>query len=149
MDARSAYRQTSGQSANPIHCVVLLYEQLIDDLRQAQLKMEQHNIEKYTSELGHTLDVVGQLQGRLDMEHGGEVARNLDRFYNVLRARLLQAQFQGSAEVLRPQLDSLLQLREAWLEVERIETERHRTAAAPPAKGGSSNEKQRRSDWSG
>ena len=57
--------------------VVLLYDQLIKDLRRAAAKM--NDIEARTRELDHALKVLGQLQGTLDLTQG-EVASNLDRF---------------------------------------------------------------------
>ncbi len=63
------------------------------------------------------------------MERGGEVAKNLDRFYTLVRSRLLQAQIQASAEILEEQIDLLLSLRETWQEVER----RSREVPPPPA----------------
>ncbi len=120
-DPRSAYRQAAGQSASPIRLVVLLYEQLILDLQRALAALEQRNVEQRTKEVDHALQVVGELQGRLDMQRGGEVARNLDRFYNLLRTSLLRAQVQASPKVLQQQLDHLLALREAWAKVEKVE----------------------------
>lgn len=129
MDPKFAYRQTAGESASPLQLVVLLYEQLVEDLRRAIHALEHGQSEKHALEVGHALEVLGQLQGRLDMERGGEVARNLELFYDLLRVGLLQAQIRSSAEALRKQLENLLTLREAWLEVERME----RNGSVPPA----------------
>ena len=57
-------------------------------------------------------------QGTLDLTQG-EVAANLDRFYSILRANLLQVQLTKSAALLSEQISHLLPLREAWAEVER------------------------------
>ena len=72
-----------------------------------------------TSEIDHALRVVGQLQGRLDMQQGGEVAMNLDRYYYGLRASLLNAQISVLPGELRTHIKILLELREAWVQVER------------------------------
>ena len=53
------------------------------------------------------------------MDRGGDIAVNLDRFYNQVRSRLLQAQIQASAAILEEQMNLLLSLRETWQEVER------------------------------
>src|SRR5262249_61359985 len=115
MDASSAYIRSSGEGATPIRRVVLLYDQLIKDLRRAAAKM--HDVEARTGELDHALKVLGQLQGTLDLSQG-EVAANLDRFYAVLRANLLHVQVAKSASLLKDQISHLLLLREAWAEVE-------------------------------
>lgn len=130
IDAKAAYRQTAGGTANSVRIVVLLYEQLVEDVRRALKAAEQRDAEICTLEIDHALEVINHLQGRLDMERGGDVARNLECFYDLLRVSLLQANIQSSCEVLRKQLDNLLTLREAWLEVERVEAVR--TASPVP-----------------
>ena len=115
MDASSAYIRSSGEGATPLRMVVLLYDQLIKDLRRAAAKM--NDIEARTRELDHALKVLGQLQGTLDLTQG-EVASNLDRFYSVLRTNLLQVQVTESAALLKEQINYLLLLREAWGQVE-------------------------------
>lgn len=118
-DARTAYHQGAASGSSPIGLVVLLYEQAAKDLREALKALRAGNIERRTFEINHALLVVGQLQGTLDMDRGGDIAVNLDRFYNQVRSRLLQAQIQASAAILEEQMNLLLSLRETWQEVER------------------------------
>ncbi len=127
-DARTAYRQGVVGTESPVQLVVLLYEQAAKDVREALNALRAGDIERRTFEIDHALLVVGQLHATLDMERGGEVARNLARFYTMVRSRLLQAQIQASAEILEEQMSLLLMLRETWQEVER----RSREAQLPP-----------------
>ncbi|HZQ23156.1 MAG TPA: flagellar export chaperone FliS [Terriglobales bacterium] len=151
MDPSSAYREASAQSGNPVHLVVLAYEQLVRDLRRALTAWQDHDIEKRTHEIDHALVVLAQLQGTLDMELGGEVARNLERFYNGLRASLLQAQIDGATDILQKQIANILSLREAWLEVERATSPAgpHTPIASPAAGGRTANPEEISSDWRG
>lgn len=119
MDARSSYREAAVRGASPVRLVICLYEQAIEDLRQAVLALEKGEIELRTRKINHAITVIGQLQGSLDMERGGEVARNLERFYNLIRTGLLDAQLKQSARILEEQISQLVLLYEAWLEVER------------------------------
>ena len=107
-------------SASPMRLVICLYEQAIEDLRRALLALEKGDIEDRTRHINHALLVISHLQGTLDMERGGEVARNLARFYTVVRAGLLEAQLKQSAKILEQQTSQLATVHEAWLEVERI-----------------------------
>jgi flagellar secretion chaperone FliS len=118
MDPALTYRQSQGQNASPVRLVVLLYEQLIKDLQRALQALEQSHVEERCRAIDHALMVAAELQARLDMEHGGEVARNLERFYEVFRASLLEAQIKRSKAIFQDQIANLLSLREAWLEVE-------------------------------
>ena len=119
MDPSAAYRHAAGHSASPVRLVIMLYEQLVKDLRRASAAMEKNEIEIRTQEIAHALLVVGRLQGTLDMQRGGEVASSLDRFYSVLRTNLLVAQVRASREVLGNLITQLLTLRHAWEEVDR------------------------------
>ncbi|MFY9911289.1 MAG: flagellar export chaperone FliS [Candidatus Sulfotelmatobacter sp.] len=119
MDARSSYREAAVRGASPVRLVICLYEQAIEDLRQAVLALEKGEIELRTRKINHAITVIGQLQGSLDMERGGDVARNLERFYNLIRTGLLDAQLKQSARILEEQISQLVLVYEAWLEVER------------------------------
>ena len=118
-DARTAYREASARGVSPVRSVVQLYEQIIEDLRLALGAIEQNQIELRTNKINHAILVIGHLQSRLNFQSGGKVAQNLDRLYDVLRRELLQAQFQVSAEILSGRINDLLEVRAAWLEVER------------------------------
>jgi len=132
LDARSSYREAAVRGASPVRLVICLYEQAIEDLRQAVIALEKADIELRTRKINHAITVVGQLQGSLDKERGGEVAGNLDRFYNVIRAGLIEAQLKQSARILEQQISQLVLVYEAWLEVE------HATAPAAETPAGNS-----------
>jgi flagellar secretion chaperone FliS len=119
MDANLTYRTCSSRASSGVGIVILLYEQLVQDLRRAIAGIETNDIEVRTFELTHAVEVVGQLQGRLDMQNGGDVAQNLDRFYSVLQAGILDAQVKVSKPLLEQLIDNVLSIREAWLDVER------------------------------
>lgn len=102
--------------------VICLYEQAIEDLRLAILALERGDIEARTRFINHSLTVIAQLQGSLDMEHGGDVAINLARFYGLVRTGLVEAQVRQSARMIEDQISQLATVHEAWLEVERIAT---------------------------
>jgi flagellar secretion chaperone FliS len=126
MDARSSYREATVRGASPVRLVISLYEQAIEDLRRAVIAMDKGAIEVRTREINHALMVIAQLQGSLDMERGGEVAKNLARFYAIVRAGLAEAQLKQSSILLEQQISQLAEVHEAWLEVERA------TATPPP-----------------
>ena len=121
MDPRIAYSHADARGATSLRLVVLLYEQIIQDLRQATLAIERDNIELRTNRINHAIDVICLLQATLNLERGGQVAQNLVRFYDGVRANLCEAQFQTSKEILARQITDLLTVREAWEQVERLE----------------------------
>ena len=143
MNADLAYRACATDQSNRPRMVVLLYEQLIKDLRQALAAIERKDIEARTFEISHALIVVGQLQACLDMDRGAEVARNLDHFYALIRKALLEAQTRASDGLLRAQIANLLTLRDAWAEVEKAEI----AVPSPPAPTPSEAEGSPSAEW--
>ena len=125
MNARFSYREAAIRGASPVRLVICLYEQAIEDLRRALVALERKDIQARTRSINHALTVIGQLQGTLDIERGGEVARNLHRFYAMIRAGLIDAHCKQSTAILEQQIALLMQVHEAWLEVERV-------SGAPP-----------------
>lgn len=112
--------------------VICLYEQAIVDLRRAVMALEQGDIEARTRGINHALTVIAQLQGSLDMQRGGDVAKNLQRFYNAIRAGLVDAQSKQSRVILEQQLSQLMLVHEAWQDVER-DTAMPKPVPSPPA----------------
>jgi flagellar biosynthetic protein FliS len=122
-NAPKAYREADVRGATAVRLVILLYEQMIRDLSQAAQAIEQNDIELRTKCINHAILVVGYLQSPLDFANGGKVAKDLDHFYNALRQNLMQVQFFPTKVGMNQLMTDLLAVREAWIEVERAETQ--------------------------
>ena len=148
MDVRATYREGAARGASSLGLVILLYEQVIQDLRRAGQAIDAGNIEARTNAVNHALDVLSQLQGTLNMQAGGAVAHNLERFYNLVRQKVFDAQCQPSKAALDEQIALLLDVRDAWVQAERMAFQ----PASPP--GPASGEEapgaaSTHADWSG
>ena len=119
MNARLSYREAAVEGASPVRLVILLYEQAAEDLRAALGAHQRGDIEGRTRYINHAILVIGYLQASLDKERGGRVAVNLERFYDQVRFGLVEAQFKQSGAALEQQISHLMQVHEAWCEVER------------------------------
>ncbi len=60
----------------------------------------------------------GYLQARLRYDSGRDVARNLGRFFTMLREKLMEAQVRSSIPILADLQQQLAEVREAWIKVE-------------------------------
>ena len=118
MNPSLSYREAAVAGASPVRLIILLYEQVIEDLRRALAMHSRGDIEGRTREINHAILVIGHLQATLDHEQGGKVARNLVRFYDQVRAKLVEAQCQQSPEAIEQQIAHLMEVRDAWCEVE-------------------------------
>jgi flagellar protein FliS len=148
-DARTLYRESVVRGASPLRLVVLLYEQMVEDLRRAANAIAENQVETRTHAINHALLVLGHLQGQLNREAGGEVAHNLNLFYNVLRQKLQEVHFQPSLDLLQRQIALLLELRDAWTEADRRETARSTTVSAPLAEPALGTASHAHADWKG
>ncbi|HEU5402593.1 MAG TPA: flagellar export chaperone FliS [Terriglobales bacterium] len=116
-DIASSYREAAVRGAGQVELAVMLYDILLDDMQRAIAAIHARDIETRTSEIKHALSVLEHLQGTLNFDQGGEAARNMDRLYSIVRAKLLEAHIKTSAEILQKQIDLLVPVREAWKQV--------------------------------
>ena len=126
-----AYRQISVQSATPLGLVVMLYDGAIAALLRAIAAIGARDTEKKCRHLNRALAIIIQLEGTLNIEQGGDVARNLQSFYAYARAQTMKANLENSTEILGPLIEHFTTLRDAWQEGER----RLATQIIRPAEG--------------
>ena len=79
-DPARMYSESAVRGASPLGLIVILYDELIRNIRKAQRAFEAGNVEQRSNSLRHALEVVGYLHSILNFERGGDVARNLARF---------------------------------------------------------------------
>ena len=114
----STYREFSVHGAGPLRLVAMLYDRAITDLHRAIKAVEAKDVPQRAKHLNHFLDIVGELEGSLNLESGGEVAEILKTFYAFARARVLEAGFKNSKEILDELILHFSSLRDAWQQVE-------------------------------
>jgi flagellar protein FliS len=114
VDSRRIHHDSAIQGAIPIELVVALYDSAIEDMRRALAAMKGSDAEARGKEISHALMILQQLQGTLDFERGGNAARQFEQFYNLVRAKLLEAQMRGSAELMQQQIRYMSEVRDCW-----------------------------------
>lgn len=138
VDARRIYQDSAARGATPIELVVLLYDSAIEDMRSALTAMKKSDIEVRSNQISHALMVLQQLQGTLDFERGGSAAKQFEQFYNLVRAKLLEAQMRGSTELMQQQIRYMSEVRDCWVQARRMLEPR--PGAVTPAAGAASAE---------
>ena len=125
-----AYRQFSVQGSTPLGRVVMLYDGAITFLHRAIVAIEAQDVQKKCDHLNRAQAILAQLEGSLNFDEGGEVARTLASFYRYARRRALKANLENSAEMLRSLIEEFATVRDAWREGERHLASQE---ASPPA----------------
>ena len=113
-----SYRRVAVESASSVGLVIIMYDLLVNDLRQAIKTLETEDIDARSTAIKHAFLVLQQLQGSLNREKGGDGAKHLSDFYTVMRARIWEAHIQRNAEILREQIRLLIDVRQTWEQVD-------------------------------
>ncbi len=113
------YREMEIRTATPEMVIVKLYEGALRFIRAARAHQEAGHIAGRATSIAKALAIVNELQHSLNLERGGEIARNLDSLYFFVTDRLLEANLRGSIAPLDVASGILSTLNEAWVEIAR------------------------------
>ena len=133
-NAYAAYQKNNVNTASQGRLVVLLYEGAVKHLKSAialfdaENKLKPGDIEQFGIHLQKTQAIITELQVSLDMEKGGDIARNLMSLYLYFNEEIMDATIKQSKEKLLTVLKMVDDLAESW------RTIANSTANAPAAK---------------
>jgi len=127
------YRKATIDTSGNVRIVSLLFDGAINFIKLGRVKMGERNIAEKGLYIGKATAIVGELTSSLNMEEGGEIARNLRRLYDFVLDRLLKANLKNDVVALDEAEKVLQTLREGWKAMERSQAATH--AAPLPAPG--------------
>ncbi|SIR83477.1 flagellar protein FliS [Aquipseudomonas alcaligenes] len=121
MNAMAALRQyqtvnTQAQvsDASPHRLIQMLMEGGLSRIAQAKGAM-QHGQQAAKGELiSKAIGIIGGLREGLDLEQGGEIAVNLDRLYEYMTARLIEANISNDVAILDEVSGLLRNVKSGW-----------------------------------
>ena len=119
MNAYQTYRQTQTQTAAPGELVLMLYRGAARFVSSAIEAIDARDIAAAHNGLVRAQEIIAELRSTLDLERGGDIARNLESIYDYLNRRLLEANLRKDAEPAREVLQLLRELLPAWEEAVR------------------------------
>lgn len=121
----NAYLENMVLTANPIKQVILLYEKAILCLEEAMELMEvssedPEQVKRKYEALGRATEILVVLNSTLNMERGGEIAKNLREIYEALISDIVRITAKGDEpETLKKMVKILSDLKEGWEEAEK------------------------------
>lgn len=107
------YQQVKITTADPLQIVVLLYEGAIKNLNQ-WLMLIDTDADTASARLLRTQEIINYLRAALDHQQGGEIAFNLERLYNYMRDRLIEANLQRDRAKVQEVIQLLQTVLEGW-----------------------------------
>jgi len=99
--------------------VVMLYDGIIRFIKQAKQAIEENRIEDRYKLLTKATEVLVGLQGSLDFEQGGTVARTLHDFYISMESRLMSIHRTHDTKVCEELINELKQMRDVWDKIDK------------------------------
>lgn len=112
-----AYKDTEISTATQGKLIVMLYEGAIRFLKSATENLNPKSYDKVNDQIIKSQDIITELMLSLDMEGGGDIAKNLFSIYVYMKRRLLEANIQKDKGVIDEVINLLEQLKGAWDEV--------------------------------
>ena len=121
-NAYAAYQNTGIKTASQGKLVVLLYEAAVKNLKNAESlideenKIKPSNMEKFGKFLQKAQAIITELQVSLDMEKGGEIAKNLMSLYIYFNQELISVNINHDKTKLEYIEQQMSELLKAWKE---------------------------------
>ena len=123
MQQLSEYRKAEVNTSDRVKVISMLYDGAINFIRVARKRMELGDIAGKGLYIGKASSVVGELLSSLNMEAGGDIAKNLSRLYDFVMDRLIIANMKNDEKALDEAEKVLDLLRSAWKDLGKNNTE--------------------------
>lgn len=128
-----SYKSADVVTADRGKLVIMIYDHCIKWIRRAEEELKAGSLEKMAKAIQRAQAGITELMCALDMEKGGEIAKNLFNLYDFYSKHLTAAIKERSAKALADVLAMMSSLREAWIvAVENVRRE-DRTALSSAA----------------
>ncbi|AHK79444.1 flagellar protein FliS [Ectothiorhodospira haloalkaliphila] len=100
--------------ADPHRLIEMLLDGGVDRLAQAKGAIARGDRRGKVKLIDKAFNIIGGLRGGLDMDRGGDIARNLDDLYDYMQRRLTLANAHDDVEGLDEVISLLNEVREGW-----------------------------------
>lgn len=108
----------SVEGANPHQLILMLMNGALERLTQARGAIERRDIALKGAMIGKATTIIGGLQGSLDRNQAPDYVDNLDRLYDYMQRRLLEANLKNDVTIVDEVSDLLKTLKSTWLEID-------------------------------
>jgi flagellar protein FliS len=124
--AHQSYKNANVTTADRGKLVIMIYDHCIKWTKKAEEELDTKNVEMMVRAVQRVQNGLTELMCALDMDRGGDIARNLFRLYEFYSRHLTQAIKDRSVQALRDVAGMMSMLREAWLvAIENVRREDH------------------------
>ena len=114
---QNAYKKASVNTLDQTKLIIMLYDGAIKNASFAVEHMKSGQIEKVHDCLIKTKNIVTELMATLNMDRGGDIAKNLQSLYSYMFSQLIEANMNKKTEPVVVVIDLLKELRAAWTQI--------------------------------
>ena len=116
--AIGAYKALKNQKAlddaSPHQLIDLMLSGALERVVSASGCMERNETAEAGESIGKAISIVDSLRVSLDVEKGGDIAKNLGQLYDYIMRRLLEASVSQQPELLAEVASLLQEIKAAW-----------------------------------
>lgn len=116
-----SYRQVTTQTATPEHLVLMLYDGAVNYLERSLAGFDYSDPLQFNLTINNNIlnaqAIIYDMNSRLDLDKGGEIAVTLRRLYNYFYNRLQDANIKKQKPPIEEVLRHLRGLRDAWAQM--------------------------------
>lgn len=120
---RSVGAYSAAASENRVELVLQLMDGACDQITMARGHMDRKETAQKGEAIRRATGMIDGLRASLDHEQGGEIAGNLDRLYDYMNRRLVEANVNNAPELLTEVSGLLGEIRSAWRQITTAATE--------------------------
>lgn len=112
----NAYQTSAIETASPEQLTLLCYDGALKFMRRALRALEEDDLAKLSESTGRAQAIINELNVTLNMEAGGEIARNLRDIYLFINRHLASSVMRREGSGIRESMTLIGGLRESWAE---------------------------------
>jgi flagellar protein FliS len=105
------------EDASPHRLILMLMAGALDRLAQARSAIEHKDISLKGRMISKATNIIEGLQGSLDRQQAPEYADNLDRLYDYMQRRLLEANLNNDIRLLDEVSELMRTIKSGWEEI--------------------------------
>jgi flagellar protein FliS len=107
---------------SPVEHIILLYGKAINCLKQVKRSITEglntpELVKTKAENLSRVVDILIYLEAILDLEKGGEIAKNLKEIYDIIIDELIKVNFTNELKPLDDSIEILENLKKAWIDI--------------------------------